>query len=428
MRAIAYLDGFSRDVRRVLFVHALVGLVALGVNTVLVNLYLLRLGHGTQDIGAINALGPLCYALASLLTGALGGRWGVRQTMLLGSSLWSTGVLLLPLAEFLPGPMRMGGILFSQILAWIGAAAFFVSSTPFMIAATPVEERSRVFSASTALMPLASFAGALAGGLLPGIWASLLGIAADSPAAFRCSLATGALFSTLAVAAVLGTGQVQAEGAHNPTAESADPFPWRMIGFLGLIALLASAGGGTLQAFFNLYLDTRLHLSTALIGLLSGMAQLTAVPAALAMPGLVRRWGNENTYVLGALGTTASMLLLAQVPHWGVAALARIGLSVFWSITGPAFTVYQQGKVSPRWRSAMSGSANMAMGLSWSSMALGGGYLVAGLGYSSLFTLGAGLSAASALLFFAYTRVQQANSCKETPGTDSQTEGILAAD
>ena len=102
IRAFFQFFGFSRDVRRVLFVHALVGLVALGVNTVLVNLYLLRLGHGTQDIGAINALGPLCYALASLLTGALGGRWGVRRTMLLGSSLWSTGVLLLPLAEFLP--------------------------------------------------------------------------------------------------------------------------------------------------------------------------------------------------------------------------------------------------------------------------------------------------------------------------------------
>lgn len=406
IRVAAYLLGFSRDVRLVLLVYALVGLVSLGINTVLLNLYLLRLGYGPKDIGLINALGPLCYALCSLPAGALGGRWGVRSLMLVGTGLWSAGIILLPFAESFPGSMRMGWILITQVLAWAGAAAFFVSSTPFLIAATAVEAQSQIFSASAALMPLASFTGNLLGGLLPGVWANLLGETLKNPAPYRYSLAIAALFSTLAVVAVLGTSKIRAEGTRSTTSESSGSLPWGLIAFLSAIALLASAGGGILQAFFTLYLDTSLHLPTALIGLLSGSAQLMAVPAALAMPALARRWGIENTYILGVLGIALSMLLLAQVPHWIAATAGRMGLAVLMSISGPAFMVYQQGKVGSRWRAAMSGSANMAMGLSWSGMALGGGYLVVGLGYPTLFTLGAGLSATGAMLFYGYTLIQ----------------------
>ena len=53
----------------------------------------------------------------------------------------------------------------------------------------------------------------------------------------------------------------------------------------------------------------------------------------------------------------------------------------------------------------MSGAVNMAFGLSFSAMALGGGYLIGALGYRSLFLTGAGLTAAGALLFWAYFRV-----------------------
>lgn len=98
-RAFFQLFGFSRDVRRVLLVNALVGLVSLGVNAVLLNLYLLRLGYGTQEIGMINALGPLCYALASLLAGALGGGYlvaglGYSSLFTLGAGLSAASALL----------------------------------------------------------------------------------------------------------------------------------------------------------------------------------------------------------------------------------------------------------------------------------------------------------------------------------------------
>ena len=70
---------FSRDVRLYLMANALFGFVLFGgIYPLLYNLYLLRLGYNTQFVGLANATGALCFALSSLPSGMLGGRWGSR--------------------------------------------------------------------------------------------------------------------------------------------------------------------------------------------------------------------------------------------------------------------------------------------------------------------------------------------------------------
>jgi len=61
--------------------------------------------------------------------------------------------------------------------------------------------------------------------------------------------------------------------------------------------------------------------------------------------------------------------------------------------------------VSPGWRAVVNGASNMALGSSMSAISLGGGYIVTALGYRSLFLTGAGVTAAGALLFWAYSHV-----------------------
>ena len=63
----------------------------------------------------------------------------------------------------------------------------------------------------------------------------------------------------------------------------------------------------------------------------------------------------------------------------------------------PAVTVFNQEIVAQKWRTAISGAATMAIGLSWTSMALLGGYVVTALGYRSFFLASAGLTIAGAL-------------------------------
>jgi len=189
---------------------------------------------------------------------------------------------------------------------------------------------------------------------------------------------------------------------------------------MALVVLLQVAGEGAARTFFNVYLDAGLHAPTAQIGVLSAAGQLLAVPAALATPLLMTRWGKERTFVLASLGMAISLLPLALIPHWGAAGLGLMGLMALGSIARPIITVYQQEIVSPSWRAVMSGATTMAAGLSWSAMAFGGGYLITALGYRSPFLAGAGLTVAGALLFWAYFRVPRgelaSHSASDTAG------------
>ena len=58
-----------RDVRLFLFASAFVGFTYFGIYTLLLNLYLLRLGYGPAQIGLINGAGPLAMAIGGLPIG-----------------------------------------------------------------------------------------------------------------------------------------------------------------------------------------------------------------------------------------------------------------------------------------------------------------------------------------------------------------------
>src|SRR5262249_43875959 len=94
---------FSRDVRLYLLTAVLIGLTVFGgIYTVLLNLYLLRLGYHSDFVGLVNAAGLLMVGLTCLPAGSLGARWGVRRTMIAGMLLMVGGFLLLPLCELVP--------------------------------------------------------------------------------------------------------------------------------------------------------------------------------------------------------------------------------------------------------------------------------------------------------------------------------------
>jgi MFS family permease len=372
-----------------------------GIYTVLLNLYLLRLGYGPEFIGLVNGAGLLAGAVFSLPAGALGRRWGIRRMMIAGMNLMVVGFGLLPLAEFIPTTLQAGWLLATYLFAWLGGALYLVNSNPFLMGATGPEERNHVFSVWSALGPLAGFAGSLVGGLLPGFFAARLDTPLDYPGPYRYPLMIAAALFIPAVLVLLATHKVSG-GQTKETVIEAGTAPLGLIALMAAVVLLGLAGQGAANIFFNVYLDAGLDVPTAQIGALLGFGRLLAVPAALATPLLVARWGKGRTSLLGIAGITLSLLPLALVPHWGAAWVGLMGVTAMFSIRDPALNVYMMEMMTPGWRSAMSGAAVMAVGLSYSAISLGGGYIITALGYRTLFLTGAGLTAAGALLFWAY--------------------------
>jgi len=320
--------------------------------------------------------------------------------MIAGLSLAVVGHVLLPLAQGIPPELQAGWLLASYCLGWLGMSAYVVNANPFLAGATSAEERAYAFSVRMAVMPLAGFVGSAVGGQLPGASARMLGIAVDSPAAYGWPLSVAALLLIPAVMSLLATRGTSARPRRQTVAE-AGPAPHSLIALMALVVLLQLAGEGTARTFFNVYLNTALRIPTAQIGWLSAAGQLLSVPAALAAPPLMARWGKGRTYASASLGTALCLLPVALIPHWGAAGLGFMGMVALAAIARPANMVYHQEIVAPEWRAAMSGATTMASALSWAAMAFGGGYLITALGYRRLFLTGAGVTTAGVLLFWA---------------------------
>lgn len=402
---------FDRDVRLFLVTIALNGFTWDGIRTVLFNLYLLRLGHGPEVIGLISAVGALAFAVFSLPAGAIGTRWGCRRTLLAGMNLVVVGNGLLPLAEFIPSAWQIGWLLTTSVLAFLGLALYFVNGPPFLMSTTGSEERNHAFSMQMALTPLAGFAGSLAAGVLPNVFVTMLGVSPESSASYRYPLFIAALLLIPGVLALLPTREVRTKQAQKRMTEVGRA-PYGLIALMALVTLFRFAGRGASVTFFNVYLDTDLHTSTALIGALTAAGQLLSVPAALAAPLLTARWGNSRTLVLGSLGIAVSMLPLALIPHRGAAGFGFMSMTALFMMTTAPLRIYSQELVSPVWRPTMSAAVMMAVGLSLSAIALGGGYAIEALGYRSLFLVSAGLTAVGGVLLWGHFRAPRGKFAK----------------
>jgi MFS family permease len=376
-----------------------------GVYAVLLNLFLVRLGYGPELIGLVNSVGTLAFALACIPAGMLGGRLGTRRLMLFGLVFMLIGCLFLPLADTLPTTWQLPWLLVFILLIYLGLALYFVNTAPFVMDIVTAAQRNQIFSMQTALLSLASFVGSLLGGFLPPLIGSMLGMSLDASAPFRYALMVAGLAMIPAMLALRAARPASIRHEETPVqVDSALPTVVASIGglmvIMALIRTLQVAGIGTVNTFFNVYLDSELHLPTAQIGAIIAAARLLGVPAALATSALTARFGNRAVVIGASLGTALSIVPIALVPNWGAAGLSFIGVVGLSWIRYASSLVYFMELVPPRRRATVSGIMEMAAGVCFTVIAFGGGYIIALFGYRQLFLLGAALTALSALLFW----------------------------
>jgi len=382
-----------------------------GVYAVLLNLYLLRLGYGPEQIGLVNSAGNLVFALTAVPAGALGERWGSRRMMLVGLGLLVVSCIGLPLADALAPDLRLPWLLATDTVLYLGLALYFVNTAPYLMEVIDPDQRNRLFSVQTALSSLSAFAGSLIGGLLPPIIAAALGMQSGQPAPYRYALMIAGLAllpAMLAIRAARPAAPHRDAAPADPNARA--PAPSAAMSILGLMVLIALvrvlqvAGLAVTSTFFNVYLDAELLVPTAQIGAIIALGRLLGVPAALATSALTARFGNRAVVIGASLGTALSMLPLALIPHWGAAGLSFVGVVGLSWIRYASSLVYFLELVPPERRATVSGVTEMAAGVCFTALTFGGGYAIALLGYRSLFLAGAALTGLSALAFWAAFR------------------------
>jgi MFS family permease len=396
----------SRDSRLLIATSGISAISFFGIQMLLKVLYILRLGHGPEYVGLYSASSALAYMAMGLPSGMLGRRFGARKTMLLGGLGATVGMALLPLTESAPGWARDAWPILSQVVLTIGSSLYNVNLVPALMAATNAQNRNSVYAVSNAVRSLGMFLGTLFGGVLPGMFAGLIGRTLDEPDPYRYALWVGAALSTFALIplcfateAVPVSRRIQATGS--------GPFPALPVVLVAGYVYLRHAGWATCQAFCNAYMDTDLHLSASSIGLLTGAGQFLAMLASLLTPRLAARRSHGWTLAVTTLGIGVSLMPLALVPHWAAAGLGRLGILVLSAVWIPALQVFQMELVPGEWQSIAYGAVSMAMGLGFGSTSLAGGYIIASSGYRTLFLIGAVLSALASAVMWDILRFQR---------------------
>jgi MFS family permease len=395
------LRAFNHSIWRYLIVWALISFSYFGIQSVLLNLYLLRLGFGPSFIGMLTASGQLIWAVAALPAGAVGRRVGLRAPLVAGSTLMAVAMGALLLVEALPRSSWTIWLFGNWALLWVGVALTTVNSTPYLMQVSTPEERNHAFVAQGAVMGLAGFVGSLVAGVLPQLLASGLGASLDQPAPYRYALWLVPLMHVVGTAVWAGAHPVRLPIESETGKTVAKPIGLFM--FFGLVVFLQTAGEGAVRTFFNVYLDGDLGMSTAWIGTIFGLSQLLSLTIAPVAPRLLERWGAARMLTMSIVGIGVTMVPLAIFPHWLPATLGYMAMMIVLAVNGPARNIFSQEIAAPRWRTTTSAISTIGVALGWSGAAAAGGYLSAQVGFRSLFQVSAVLAFAAAVLLLGYT-------------------------
>jgi len=424
------LTGWNRFDRNVRLHFLNVGLFTLtldgGIYTVIFNLYMLRLGFGSEWVGTVNAAGMLAFALASLPAGRMGERWGYRRMVRAGTAMSVTGACVAVCTEFVPHSAQVIVMGFAVILVFVGLAAFFVNMAPYMIAFTDTHSRTSAFAVQSALGSLFAFVGSLIGGNLPTLAAAVTGTSLQSPLPYRITLLFVPLLLLLALrlsslmrdptatpiepelvpeplTESLPASLSEPSSQFNPKPIVANSFFW-LIAFFAWVRFLQVAFIGSTATFFNVYMDTQLAVSTATIGFIQAATRLLGIPVALLMPALSKRFGDAGVCIGASLLTAGCALPIAFASSWWLAGLGYILVGMSTTMRYSTFMVFSMARTPARLRGSCNGAQEMLAGLSFALVAQIGGALIAPLGYSFVFLSTAAVTVLGTFILWIYVR------------------------
>ncbi len=396
------LSSFSRfrpDVKRLLIVSGLMAISFFGIQALLKVLYMLRLGHGPEYVGFFNASGAFTWMLMSLPAGIIGERIGLLRAMRLGGLITILGMVILPLTESVPLGWQSAWPILSQVVTTSGWALFGINLVPSLMSATTDANRNDVYAFNAVLRGLGTLFGTVFGGILPDLFALMIGETVDQPGPYRLGLWMSVLLCLIGFFFLLRIKPVE-QSEVVTTGDAYGPFPAWPVGLLVLHVFLINAGWATCQSFCNPYLDTDLRLAPAAIGLITGIGQAGAVFVPLLVPSLAARRGNGWIMMMTGFASILLLLPLGSVHHWTGAGIGRAGIVTITALWMPALQIYQMESMERHWRATAYGISSMAMGLSFGGVSILGGYFAARWGYPNLFLIGIVLTMMGSMLMW----------------------------
>jgi MFS family permease len=337
--------GANADIAPVFAARALRGF-ADGFVAVLLPVYLLALGFGEVEVGALATATLLGSAFATLAVGAWGHRYRARRVMLAAALLMAaTGLGFAAAHAFWP----------LLLLAFVGTlnpssgdvSVFLPLEHAKLAGACDAAARTDVFARYALTGALCAALGALASGL-PERLVTFAGL--DRLLALRAMFVLYGCIG-LAVWWLYRRLPLEADAIEVKPAPLGPSRPV-VVKLAALFSVDSFAGGLVVNSLLALWLFQRFGLSLAATGVFFFASGLLGAVSQLAAPRLAKRIGLVNTMVFTHIPASLCLIAAALVPHLGLALGLLLVRALVSSMDVPARSAFVMSVVQPHERAA----------------------------------------------------------------------------
>jgi MFS family permease len=372
-----------------------------GIYSVLLNLFLRRLGYSEEFMGLVLGSSALGFALFAIPAGGFGARWGYKKMIMTGMISGTICTFLLPFAQYMNPDISKIIIVGSYGLFAVSMTLIAVNGIPFLASSASDESRVHVFSAYGAMAPLAGFFGSIVGGFLPKAISDITSISLEKPEPYAFSMWIVPVF-LLAFTCLFLFFIKEKHGPENAGTPDSQPEKAPIYLFITffIFTVFRIATFWSIFAFFSIYLDSSFKIPVAVIGILTAIGRIIPAFTALFTPALAKRIGKFNLIVMVSVVSTIMALPMGLIPSVVAAAISLIAISGLNAIDASIFSTFQQEVTPEKWRSLMSGFCFAAEAVSYTLVAYAGGFMIQSLGYQPFFLSTTAATFISAFIFW----------------------------
>lgn len=378
-------ESANSNARRILLAKSLRS-VADGFVSVLLPAYLLRLGLGAWEVGALATATLLGSAVLTVLTGFITARFGHRRPLMAAAVLMVLTGFAFPLFRTF-WPLLL--VAFSGTLNPSAKDVSIFLPLEQSLLSGSVADRDR-----TALFARYSLAASLFGGLgtllaaLPQFAAAWLG--ATPLRAMRDMFFLYALIG-LAAGAIYGGIRDQRSEAVDATPRSLDASRGIVYRLAALFSLDAFGGGFFVQSILALWLIKTFALPTGAVGVLFFWCSLLTAVSYLAAPFIARRIGLINTMVFTHLPSNVCLIAMVFTPSLPIIVVLLLLRSLLSQMDVPTRSSYVMAVVTPPERPAAAGLTSVPRSLAAALSPTISGYLLSASAFAWPLLIGGAL-------------------------------------
>ena len=403
----------SRDVWWVLGADLMIATTVFGVQSAVMNLFLLRLGYDVADVGRLHAISVVMYAAVAVAVGA-GGlplRMRPRTAMVVGAALGQASNLIVPLALFTPPAVRTPFLLGALLARSTGLGLYTVALQPYLMAASTPSTHGKAYATWAAVGMAGGLIGSLGGGFLSAAAADFLRLTQQHAEPFALTLALVALLTApapalIARAADVGPQPAARAGPRSPS--PADPLPVLAMLVMFLVMWLRVTPGAIMYTYGSLFLDQVQGATSQAIGTAWSASMALAIPLVLTATALIRRIGADRTLIVAMASVGLVMLPIALIESRLGALVTLVAFNGLTHIARTALVLIAMRSVPGRWRTRMAAATETAAALAFIVAGFAGGPVIAAWGYDPVFIGGSIVCALAIVLYALYRRVGSA--------------------